>query len=91
MAEFQNHCLCENCCNLKLNWFGINFQIKSQEEDISEHSREFIFTVKLKNWNDEFPIFDMSEYSIDILETFEANQTLTTITATDRDIDDKVM
>lgn len=82
----------ESFCKLNFDSFQlIDFQIKSQEEDISEHNREFIFTVKLKNWNDEFPIFSNSVYSIDILETFEANQILTTITATDRDIDDEVM
>lgn len=50
-----------------------------------------MLTVKLLNWNDEFPIFNMSEYTIDIPETFAANQILTTITATDRDIMDEVV
>lgn len=45
----------------------------------------------MKNWNDEFPIFSSTNYTIEILETIAADEILTTITATDRDVGDTVM
>lgn len=67
------------------------FQIKSQEEDLADHTRQFELRIKLKNWNDEFPIFNNTEYTINILETTQADEILTSITAQDRDIGDTVM
>lgn len=61
------------------------------EEADKEHIRKLELTIELINWNDEFPIFNQSEFSISILETFPANEILTQITATDRDINDRVM
>lgn len=93
MAGFRDYCNREAVA-LSLNpvtELNQNFQIKSQEEDFPEHTRQFELNIKLRNWNDEFPIFNSSEYTIDVLETTEANQILTAITATDRDIDDEVV
>lgn len=91
MAEFPNYCIRLSFVVETLHLILNSLQIKSQEEDFSEHYREFELNITLINWNDEFPIFNMSEYYIEIEETFPANEILTTITATDRDIDDRVM
>ncbi|XP_037029736.1 cadherin-23-like [Bradysia coprophila] len=72
-------------------WQTFVIIIKSQEEEFTEHNRTFELNVKLKNWNDEFPIFNNTEYMIDVLETVEANEILTSIAATDRDIGDEVI
>ncbi|KAJ6639917.1 Cadherin-23 [Pseudolycoriella hygida] len=74
-----------------LEWQRFQIIIKSQEVDLIDHNDEFALTVRLKNWNDEVPAFNATVYTIEVLETFEANEVLTTITATDRDIDDRVV
>ncbi len=88
--QFDIIVICRIFCNCNVWLICYRFQIQSQEEDFANHSRQFVLRVILNNWNDEFPIFNNTVYSIDVEETRPENQILTTITAEDRDIGDEV-
>jgi hypothetical protein len=47
--------------------------------------------IDLKNWNDEVPIFERSEYVFSFNETVREGYHVGTVTARDRDIDDRVV
>lgn len=49
------------------------------------------FDIELINWNDELPIFENSEYEVNILETTPKGVEIIQIEAKDRDVGDRVM
>lgn len=72
--------------------FFVHTKIVASEYNISTHIGTFDFTIELINWNDEIPIFEKSVYILDTIEeTVGNNVNLINITATDRDVNDKVM
>lgn len=48
------------------------------------------FQVKLINWNDELPTFETEEYNFEVEETVSSDYLIGTVSATDRDIDDRL-
>lgn len=57
----------------------------------TEHQTEKHFTVELLNWNDELPQFEEDEYLFEVNETITMDSFIGQVTATDRDIDDRIM
>lgn len=55
------------------------------------HQTQQSFQVELLNWNDELPKFKEDEYLFEVLETITMDSLIGQVTATDRDIDDKIM
>uniref|UniRef100_A0A182IQ39 Cadherin domain-containing protein n=1 Tax=Anopheles atroparvus TaxID=41427 RepID=A0A182IQ39_ANOAO len=64
--------------------------VTAQEPIEPTHVRTQAITVRLRNWNDEVPSFDQSDYESSVLETIGANELLMTVTVSDRDIDDGI-
>lgn len=56
-----------------------------------KHQTEQTFHVELLNWNDELPMFEEEEYLFEVNETITMDSLIGQVTATDRDINDKIM
>uniref|UniRef100_A0A182P259 Cadherin domain-containing protein n=1 Tax=Anopheles epiroticus TaxID=199890 RepID=A0A182P259_9DIPT len=54
------------------------------------HESTQTIPIRLKNWNDEVPLFGKDNYETSVLETIGVGELLATVTVTDRDIDDGV-
>ena len=57
----------------------------------TKHQTEQSFQVELLNWNDELPMFEKDEYLFEVNETITMDSLIGQVTATDRDIDDRIM
>lgn len=66
-------------------------QIIATESLNTKHQTEQSFQVELLNWNDELPKFKEDEYLFEVNETITMNSLIGQVTATDRDIDDRIM
>lgn len=73
-------------------FFGI-FLFQLHVEGILDPKKEdqVLINIALIDYNDEWPIFKHSEYSVNINETAKKGVSIITITATDRDAEDKVL
>uniref|UniRef100_A0A182N760 Cadherin domain-containing protein n=1 Tax=Anopheles dirus TaxID=7168 RepID=A0A182N760_9DIPT len=64
--------------------------VTAQEPIEPTHVNSQAVTIRLKNWNDEVPLFGSEIYQTSVLETIGADYLLATVSVTDRDIDDSV-
>ncbi|XP_018321282.1 protocadherin Fat 4 isoform X3 [Agrilus planipennis] len=71
-------------------WQELTFQVRSLEIQNQSHIDIKTVNVSLINWNDEYPIFESSEYEVTINETLGINEVVAVVFATDRDIGDTV-
>lgn len=72
-------------------WKIKHIQIIATESVNTTHQTLQSFQVELLNWNDELPKFKEDEYLFEVLETITMDSLIGQVTATDRDIDDKIM
>ncbi|XP_063995154.1 protocadherin Fat 4-like [Diachasmimorpha longicaudata] len=71
-------------------WRNMAIEIKAVEVANRTHIGRRIVTINLINWNDEYPIFENDTISVDVLEDVQRGYPITTVLATDRDVDDRV-
>lgn len=72
------------------DWRQFRIKVKATEEIDETRFREEEIEIKLRNWNDEAPIFEESSYEVSIKETVAIDEVIGQVLATDRDVDDEV-
>ncbi|XP_015518045.2 protocadherin Fat 4 [Neodiprion lecontei] len=72
------------------DWRSMTLQIVATEVANTSHIGVRNVTIELINWNDEYPIFEDSEMSVEVAEDVEMGYYIASMLATDRDVDDNV-
>ncbi|XP_015127857.1 cadherin EGF LAG seven-pass G-type receptor 1 [Diachasma alloeum] len=71
-------------------WRNMEIEIKAVEVANRTHIGRRTVTINLTNWNDEYPIFENDSVEVEVLEDVPRGHPITTMLATDRDVDDRV-
>ncbi|XP_061386106.1 cadherin-23-like [Musca vetustissima] len=73
------------------DWRSFQLKLLAKEVENADHQNEFSLRIELINWNDEWPVFELDTYELELYENITMNTNIIQIQAIDRDVDDEVI